>query len=318
MGEDQTNPAAPNRADGDALGHVARYQLGVIGLELRSDSRRAVREYDRYYAEFRCASHATDPIVVDVRRSASRWRRNQRFDVSSNGRPRSSFRSAADVPPHVDWAVNWAIGLDRGEYFQVHAAVLSRGAMGVVLAGASGSGKSTLAAALLLSGWGYLGDEFALLDPDDGRLLAFPKALCLKQPSWKLLRSACGLSGLRACCRRRAEGPVALLPARRVRGDAIATSAMPRLLVFPAARTGGAPRARPITPADALMRLARLSFNFFSYGARGLEVLERLVRSAPAYELAAGELRATVRLLGELFDDALAALREDAPMRVPA
>src|SRR3546814_14370441 len=48
------------------------------------------------------------------------------------------------------------------------------------MTGHSGSGKSTLAAILGERGWRLMGDEFALLDPEDGRLYAFPRAVSLK------------------------------------------------------------------------------------------------------------------------------------------
>src|SRR3546814_13640281 len=43
-----------------------------------------------------------------------------------------------------------------------------------------GSGKATLAAILGGRGWRLMGDEFALLDPEEGRLYAFPRAVSLK------------------------------------------------------------------------------------------------------------------------------------------
>jgi hypothetical protein len=69
----------------------------------------------------------------------------------------------------------------------IHAATVSVGGRGVMLAGASGSGKSTLAAALVTKGADYLCDEFAIVDPTDLRLIPFPKALCVKAGSFGLV-----------------------------------------------------------------------------------------------------------------------------------
>lgn len=66
--------------------------------------------------------------------------------------------------------------LRRRALFPLHAAALSLGGRGVVIAGNSGSGKSTLTLSLLRAGFALLGDDTCFLARRSGqlRVLAFP------------------------------------------------------------------------------------------------------------------------------------------------
>ena len=70
-------------------------------------------------------------------------------------------------------------GLRRNGMYSLHAAALSAGGAGLLLAGVSGAGKSTLALALARGGLGFMGDDTVFLDADGGRVraLAFPDEL---------------------------------------------------------------------------------------------------------------------------------------------
>jgi hypothetical protein len=54
----------------------------------------------------------------------------------------------------------------------VHCASLSRDGQGLLITGASGAGKSTLTAALVISGFDYLSDDWTYLGKRDDRLMA--------------------------------------------------------------------------------------------------------------------------------------------------
>lgn len=68
-----------------------------------------------------------------------------------------------------------------------HAAALGDGQSCIVLPGLGGSGKTTLAAALVRSGFEYLGDETIPLRRDNGHIVPLPGPLCLKSGSWPVL-----------------------------------------------------------------------------------------------------------------------------------
>src|SRR3546814_13237314 len=92
--------------------------------------------------------------------------------------------------------MNLQMALGQKRYLLLHASTVEKDGRALLMTGHSGSGKSTLAAILGERGWRLMGDEFALLDPEDGRLYAFPRAVRLQHSSeerrvWKEGFSTC-------------------------------------------------------------------------------------------------------------------------------
>jgi HprK-related kinase A len=82
-----------------------------------------------------------------------------------------------------EWSLNWCVGNQAHRWVAVHAAVLERNGRTMILSAESGAGKSTLCAALALNGWRLFSDEFALIDPDTGKLTPLPRPISLKNAS---------------------------------------------------------------------------------------------------------------------------------------
>jgi len=86
------------------------------------------------------------------------------------------------APPLFEWGLNWCIGTSAHQYLILHAAVLEKQGSAVIMPALPGSGKSTLCAALMLSGWRLLSDEFGLVRAD-GLLAPLPRPIPLKNQS---------------------------------------------------------------------------------------------------------------------------------------
>jgi HprK-related kinase A len=273
------------------------YNVGAIGVSLRTNCRAVQRAFEWSYAPYRVHQVARVVARLEARVAGSWWRGDRRYELTVNGRPGATVRRLDHVPSHLEWACNWAVAFAAPEWLQVHAACVQIGPVGVVLAGRPGSGKTTLAAVMTLLGAGYLCDEFALLDPATHRLQPFPKAMNLKEASIAVVNSLS--SGLRLRASRTAcgKGRVAVLPPHRVRADAIGRAVEPRLVVFPSFRPGAATRTRSIMPAEALLRLERLSFNFLAHRAAGVDLLVRVLRECTCIELEYGDARRAAREL---------------------
>lgn len=132
-----------------------------------------------------------------------------------------------------------------------HAAALGDGASCVVLPGLSGSGKTTLAAALLQSGFEYLGDETIPLRRDNGQIVPLPGPLCLKPGSWPVLAAYYPALDARPIYHRWGQ-PVRYLLPPPTDPD---RSWPVRCLVFPRYVPGGATTLRPIAATVALQYL---------------------------------------------------------------
>jgi HprK-related kinase A len=171
--------------------------------------------------------------------------------------------------------------LGQKRFLLLHAASVEREGRALLLTGHSGAGKSTLGALLGERGWRFMGDEFALLDLQSGRLHPFPRAVSLKNESLGLLD---GIDPARL-------GPVLTgTPKGRIRhlrpnDQAVARMnepATPVMILFPRFGRDLQPAVREVGAAEAFMRLTQASTNYVALGERGFEALTRLVSTLPS------------------------------------
>ncbi len=280
------------------------FQVGAISIRLRTNSSAVMAGYEQCCRAFATPTTEQVDVVIDAIRCGSRDGRDRRYEISGNGRRRTVIRHFEHVLPHLEWTCNWAVALDCHRFLQVHAACVSRGAGGVLLGGKPEAGKTTLAAALTLGGWQYLCDEFALIDPATGLLQPFPKALNVKAGSAAVLNKLSPHVGIRLSRRPCGKGRVAVLPVDRIRAGAVSSPVPLRTVVFPTYRAGAPGMLREISPADALMRLGRLSFNFHQHGGTGVELLARLLRDTRCFEMESGTIRGAIEMIERATENA--------------
>lgn len=172
----------------------------------------------------------------------------------------------------------------RGLY-HVHAAGLSHGERGVLLAGDTGAGKSTLTISLIRAGWDYLSDDalFLRAGPTAIEALAFPDqfhldpALAERFPELAVLadREPYGV------------GPRRAFRPEEVYDRAPLASCLPAVLLFPQIAHGGT-RAEAMTPSQALTALIRASALVLldeRVATPHLDALRRLVAQCRSYRL---------------------------------
>lgn len=218
------------------------------------------------------------PLLADVS-SAGRATSALEVDAAADGTLRITLDGSVlctDVdaplgPATVIWALNTVAG-STAHHVVLHAGcVASSGA--VLLPGASGSGKSTLTAALVSDGIDYLSDEFAAIDREDGRIVAFPKPMQLGDriiPASVLGRA---------------------LPARR---------AAPSGIVFPRFLPGATTVVTELSPAGSFVALASHVTNLTLLGADALPYLAALALACPAWQITYHDTDDAVRLVRDL------------------
>jgi hypothetical protein len=181
----------------------------------------------------------------------------------------------------------------------LHAAAIGDGESCLLLPGESRSGKSTLTAALLADGRRcLLGDDLALLRPDDLAAQPLPLPLTLKAGSWAPLAAL--LPDLAAQpVRQRLGEPVRywLPPAAQV-----ARRPLPvRALVVPRFLPGAPARLQRLAPFDALARLVRAPAHLQApIDAAGLGHLAGWIERLPAWRLTFGSPEQALPLLAGL------------------
>jgi HprK-related kinase A len=204
--------------------------------------------------------------------------------------------------PLLEWGMNWCIATRAHQYLMLHAGVVERDGYALILPALPGSGKSTLTAALALSGWRLLSDEFGLLDWRSGLLHPLPRAIPLKNRSIDVIRdfapSAAAELGPRFPKTRK--GDVAHLrpplDSRRRQQEA----ARPAWIVFPRFIEGSSLRLAALHDSLAFTRLSQNAFNYRLLGATGFEALSGLIRQCRCWSAEYGDLRDILSALSNL------------------
>jgi hypothetical protein len=204
-----------------------------------------------------------------------------------------------ELLPYLEWAIATAAVEYLGrDHLLFHAGAVAMDGRGILLPGPSGSGKSTLVAGLMRSGFTYLSDEVAVVDPATGDLLPFAKSLCVKagaQPVLAPLYPQVAEARLR-----HRFGPelVMFLPPP---SGSWATEPVPlRFVVLPRYVAGAATRLEPIRRSAAAVALLEQSFNARSGGPTAVARTVELLRSTACFALTMSDLPAAVGLLREL------------------
>jgi len=261
----------------------------------------------RYRVVERCVAVETrDPVVASLVRAVlggfapplEDRRADIRYRLPPARRP-ATPRAALPGPALLvhDMLRKLTVDLQRlrTDLLFLHSAVVARRGRAILLVGESGSGKSTTTWRLLHHGFEYLSDELAPVDVDAGWVHPYHRALALKLPLHTgeppLPAGAVELVSA-------VHVPVACLPSAAP-GESRPIDAI--AFVDRRAESSGA-NLRPLSAAEAGVRLYGGALNLLTHPNRGLDAVLRLARSVRCFALATADLEATADVLDRLID----------------
>jgi HprK-related kinase A len=275
--------------------------VGPFLVRLRSDVPGVAEYVDTLYRDFEIDQpHGGHfDVAVVATRGLRRWIRPQATLAINTVVPYLPLPARLGGAA-VEWGLNWCVGNQAHRWVAVHAAVVERHGRALILSGVSGAGKSTLCAALTAAGWRLFSDEFALIDPDSGRVVPLPRPISLKDHSIEIIRQrapqfAFGTEG------RDMDG--ARFVHVRPPVDSVKRAheaARPGWVIVPRYAAGRATTFEPLPKAQALLKLTDQSFNYNYLGPLGFQTLATLVQRAACYRLEYSNLDEVIGLLAEL------------------
>jgi HprK-related kinase A len=203
--------------------------------------------------------------------------------------------------PLLEWGLNWCIAQRSNTHLLLHAGVVEKHGLAVVLPALPGSGKSTLVAALCARGYRLLSDEFGVVRLDDAMLLPLLKPIALKDASIDVIRRFDPQAALGPVFPKTRKGDVAHLAPPAASTARRREPAEPRLVLFPQFRAGEALALEPMPKSRAFAKVSANSFNYGLLGRRAFDALGQIIAACDAYRLTYGDLGEAIGAIDRLI-----------------
>ncbi len=202
--------------------------------------------------------------------------------------------------PLLEWAMNWCISGHAHHALLLHAAVVERGGLALILPAPPGSGKSTLCAGLVQRGWRLLSDEMTIIDLPTRQVLPLGRPISLKNASIELMRAFAPESVMNAISHETHKGSVTHMRVPCAQVARLDETARPRWVVFPRWVEGVAAQLTPRSRAQSLIELGRNAFNYLVLGEEGFQVLGDVVDGCDCFDFRYSRLDDAVAVFDEL------------------
>ncbi|MEP2103026.1 MAG: HprK-related kinase A [Parasphingorhabdus sp.] len=210
------------------------------------------------------------------------WRRYIRPSVHISGDywlpdaaplPLGQSLLAAEMGMNLQMALGWR------RHLLLHASSVEKDGKALLMTGLSGSGKSTLSAMLAEKGWRFMGDEFALLNPETGMVHSFPRLISLKNEAIAAMQAIVPDGRFGPLMKDTTKGDIRHIVPPLDAVNRMADTAKPALLLFP--RFGYDPVLRDMGKSEIFVRLTQASTNYVALGETGFRSLTRFVDTVP-------------------------------------
>ena len=294
--------------------------VGLATLRVRSDVAAFAPQLQAAYRHFPFVTNGPwADLHVDLihPRGLRRWVRPQvRFRCDSQ-EPFDPFPADTGLPL-MEWGANWLIGRRMNDMLLLHAGVVERDGLALVMPAMPGSGKSTLTAALSLRGWRLLSDEFGAFDLSRRQFLPVLKPVALKNESIRVIRRFAPDAELGPEFPKTRKGTVAHLAAAPGAVARVHEPAQAGCIVLPRWQGGSATRWEPLHERVVFSALAFNAFNYAVMGSAGFTAVVQLVRQCQAWELVYSDLDDALGTIAAAWPQVVAQSRARAATAVPA
>ncbi|WP_037045471.1 HprK-related kinase A [Rheinheimera texasensis] len=194
------------------------------------------------------------------------------------------YADPSQAVPMFEWGLNWCVATYQSRFLCIHAAVLEKNGVAVILPAPPGSGKSTLCAMMMLQGWRLLSDEHCMVDPVSGNIVPCVRPLSLKNNSLAVISRLFPDVKLFQKTEKTHKGTMAYLQPTATSWQKREVTARPRLVIFPKFNAAAQDLSGyALTQSQLFMQLAVNSFNYSVMGQTGFDALCRLSSSVEGY-----------------------------------
>ena len=227
-----------------------------------------------------------------------KWRK--KIDFYSDGYRPFNRINAQHAFAFLEWGMNWCVSTGSNEYLKLHAAVLSKNGIGLILPGLPGVGKSTLTAALCLTGWRVLSDEHALIPFGTNKLVPLCRPISLKNKSIEIIKSFDPSVVLGPESQDTHKGTVAHMKADMA-SDSHDSELIPAyLIIFPRYSPESKLVLNKKPKTEAFMFAGLHSFNYSLLSQIGFDTMSTLMDAVNCYDLIYSDLEKALQAIEKL------------------
>lgn len=282
-----------------------RLKVGPFTYCIQSSESIVFEGLRRLYADFQIspAENFSDyHLSLRPANLIQKWRK--KIDFYSDGQRPFNRIEARHAYAFLEWGMNWCVSTGSNEYLKLHAAVLSKNGIGIILPGLPGVGKSTLSAALCLSGWRVLSDEHALIPFNTHKLVPLCRPISLKNKSINVIRNFTSRVVLGPISLDTHKGTVA-----HMKADLASDSHDPKLvpahlIIFPRYSSESKLILKKKPKTEAFMFAGLHSFNYGLLSQLGFETMRTLMEAVNCYDLTYSELDEALLIIEKLVSEA--------------
>lgn len=204
----------------------------------------------------------------------------------------------------LEWGMNWCVSTTANEHLKLHAAVLAKNGVGLILPGLPGAGKSTLAAALCLSGWRILSDEHALVPFRTHSLIPLCRPISLKNQSIEIIKNFDSNVVMGPETHETHKGTVAHMKADLASDSHDPKPVPARLIVFPRYLVGSKLVLHKKPKTEAFMFAGLHSFNYSLLSQTGFDTMCTLMDAVSCFDMTFSDLDKAVQVIEKLLLEA--------------
>lgn len=279
--------------------------FGLVRVRIRSDLPTLAERLQRLYGHYPLAVESRFCDVSVTLQRVAGLRRHLRAQVQlivDGTLPFEPYPADTDLPL-LEWGMNWCIAQRCHHVLLLHAGVVERAGAAILLPALPGSGKSTLTAALTLSGWRFLADEFGAVRLSDSALLPVVRPIGLKNESIEVIRAFSAEAVLGPSFPKTHKGTVAHVAANAASVAKRHEPARAVAVVFPKYAAGVSTELEEVPRARAFAKLAANSFNYELLGPKSFVAMGRLIEQVRCYRLTYSRLEEALAWLADLHEE---------------
>jgi HprK-related kinase A len=293
-----------NEARGLLARGALRLKSGPFTYSLRSKEPTLFEGLCRLYADFPLEPEdgfADFHIALVPSNLLHKLRR--KIDFYSEGERPFNRIEAPNAFAFMEWGMNWCVSVGVNEYLKLHAAVLSKNNVGLIMPGLPGAGKSTLCAALCLSGWRVLSDEHALIPLDTASLVPLCRPVSLKNESIEIIRNFDSSAVFGPRSQQTHKGTVVHLKSDLLDDSHDTTPIPARIMLFPKYSADSELNLRRKPKAEAFMFAGVHSFNYDLLSTRGFKTMSTLMDAVDCYDMRYSDLDQALKAINALAEE---------------